>query len=195
MRAWLKRFFNGSNAPVIVVSGLPRSGTSLMMQMLAAGGIPPLTDGKRRADASNPRGYFEYEPVKRLHTETPTWLESAQGRAVKIVSPLLGYLPMDYPYRIIFMERDLGEIAASGRAMTPGAPLRDTQADNARHLATIKAWLAAQAHIDVLYVAHRTAIDSPDVVAAQVRMFLGAELDVEAMAAVVDPSLYRARRD
>jgi hypothetical protein len=102
---------------IVVVSGLPRSGTSMMMQMLEAGGLPILTDGERVADADNPRGYYEYAPAKRLMTDR-TWLPAADGKAVKIVAQLLPYLPpAPHRFRVIFMKRDLGEVLASQQVM------------------------------------------------------------------------------
>ncbi len=103
---------------ITVVSGLPRSGTSLMMQMLVAGGLPALTDAVRSPDESNPRGYFEFEPVKRLRTDA-SWLEQARGRAVKIIHLLLRELPTDgrFQYRVLFLRRPLEEVIASQSAM------------------------------------------------------------------------------
>jgi len=105
-----------SDETITVVSGLPRSGTSMMMQMLGAGGLAVLTDGKRGADADNPRGYYEYEAVKSLGQDA-SWLASAGGKAVKIVSALLIHLPDGFDYRVIFMRRPIAEVLASQRAM------------------------------------------------------------------------------
>lgn len=192
---WRKR------APIIVVSGLPRSGTSLMMQMLQAAGIPLLTDGERPADASNPRGYYEYAPVKRLAAAPPDWLPAARGHAVKVVSPLLHHLPAGEQYRVIFMERDLGEIYRSQRRMMAREADLTTddfarwQADNSRHLLTVHAWLRDQAHIATLTVTHQDSIHRPLATARRVCDFLGGSLDPARMAAAVDPTLYRERRD
>ena len=103
--------------PVFIVSGLPRSGTSLMMMILNAAGIPPLTDYERNADEDNPRGYYEFERVKKLKDGDFGWLENAQGKAVKVISALLTYLPEGYTYKVIFMRRELSEILASQRKM------------------------------------------------------------------------------
>ena len=112
----VRRFRYG--APIVVVSGLPRSGTSMAMKMLAAGGMPILTDGIRQADESNPRGYYELETVKELHTQQDTaWLADAKGKAVKVVSFLLTWLPEGYNYRVVFMQRDLREVIASETTM------------------------------------------------------------------------------
>ena len=106
---------NGS--AVVVVSGLPRSGTSLMMQMLEAGGVPILTDGERACDADNPKGYYEYEPVKALQNGDSDWLDKAEGKAVKVISFLLRHLPQKHRYRVVFMNRNLDEVLASQEKM------------------------------------------------------------------------------
>jgi predicted AlkP superfamily phosphohydrolase/phosphomutase/tetratricopeptide (TPR) repeat protein len=184
---------------ITVVSGLPRTGTSLMMQMLAAGGIPPLTDGERGADADNPRGYFEHRAATRLRQQTD-WLRDAKGGAVKIVAQLLPHLPGEHHYRILFMERDLGEVLRSQSAMLrrlgrAAAKLSDAQlaATYRRQLRQVAAWLARQPNCSVLHVPHAAAVADPGGTAARVAAFLGGDLDVAAMAAMVDPALYRQR--
>ncbi len=101
---------------ITIVTGLPRSGTSLMMKMLEVGGIPPLTDRARVADEDNPKGYYEFERVKKLPQDT-SWLPEAEGKAVKMVSMLLYDLPKDRAYKIIFMRRQMEEILASQKKM------------------------------------------------------------------------------
>jgi hypothetical protein len=101
-----------SDSEIIVVSGLPRSGTSLMMQMLEAGGQTVLVDHVRKADSDNPEGYYEYEAVKDLSKGETVWLAEAQGKAVKVISALLEFLPVEYTYRVIFMRRRIPEILA-----------------------------------------------------------------------------------
>src|SRR3569833_79554 len=101
---------------ITVVSGLPRSGTSMMMQMLAAGGMPMLTDGVRGPDPDNPRGYFAFGPVKRTPQDA-RWLAGAPGKAVKVVHSLLPALPGGYEYRVLFMLRDMHEVLASQDTM------------------------------------------------------------------------------
>ena len=113
--SWLRRLYRGR--PIVVVSGLPRSGTSMAMKMLDAGGMPLVTDGVRSADISNPNGYYEFEPVKDLERGEAAWLADARGKAVKIVSPLLTYLPESFDYQVIFMRRPLAEIVDSQHAM------------------------------------------------------------------------------
>ena len=188
-------------SPFVVVSGLPRSGTSLMMQMLAAGGLAPLADGARPPDAWNPRGYLEWEPVKALARQ-PDAVEAARGHALKVISALLPALPREHRYRVVFMERDAREVAASqeamlaaARASADGAAPGDVAPELlARHVARTRAWLAAQPHIATFGVTYRDAVDSPRETALRVRDFLGLALDAGRMAAAVDPALYRVRR-
>jgi hypothetical protein len=102
---------------IVVVSGLPRSGTSMMMKMLEAGGIPVLTDYEREADEDNPKGYFEFERVKNLKDGDDAWLPQAKGKVVKVIAALLTDLPSSYEYEVIFMRRAMPEILASQRQM------------------------------------------------------------------------------
>jgi hypothetical protein len=203
-RARRNKVAAGSRIPmkrsfITVVSGLPRSGTSLMMQMLSAGGIPPLTDHIRSADESNPRGYYEFEAVKKLRADH-SWLEHARGHAVKIIHALLRELPVDgrYEYRVLLMKRPIGEVLASQRAMLArsGKPSAD-QATLARiyqaQLEELDRWLAARTEFAVLPVEHHRALQSPGAVAGEIDAFLDGGLDTAAMAAAVDPSLYRER--
>ena len=184
---------------VIIVSGLPRSGTSMMMNMLHAGGLPLLTDNIRTADEDNPKGYYEFEQVKQIEQD-PTWLEHAQGQVVKMISALLKHLPAAYHYKIIFMRRRIEEVLASQRQMLirRNEPA-DTVADEKmadlyrRHLHQVESWLAKQPNIDVLYVTYHQVIASPREQAQQINAFLGGGLDVDAMAASVDHLLYRQR--
>jgi len=180
---------------VVIVSGLPRSGTSLMMQMLQAGGLPLLTDGVRAADENNPRGYFEFEKAKQLRSD-PGWLPSAKGRAVKIVAQLLPALPapQGFHYRVIFMERDLEEVVASQQKML-GQPPPAADLTNlfARQLCQIRRMLAVRA-IPTLYMPYARIIADPTSSAARVNAFLGGALDEQAMAGVVAPELYRVKR-
>lgn len=183
-------------SPYVVVSGLPRSGTSLLMQMLAAGGLPPLCDGLRTPDAENPRGYLEWEPIKRI-AERPELLDAARGRAVKVISALLRSLPADRRYRVVFALRSIAEVQASQRAMLRARgrePADDvSELDLAAHLDDVRAWLGRQRHIETCYVDYRRLVDEPHASARRIRAFLGRQLDVEAMVAAVDSTLYRHR--
>lgn len=184
---------------IIVVSGLPRSGTSMAMKMLEAGGMPILTDRVRQADDDNPRGYYEFERVKRVK-EDRDWLPEAAGKAVKIISFLLLDVPPGYRYKVIFVRRAMAEVLASQRQML----VRRGEAENAgsdermavlyeKHLRKVAAWLDAQPHIDTLYLDHREIIHAPRAAAEAIDAFLGGGLDVAAMAAAVEPDLYRQR--
>lgn len=182
-----------------VVAGLPRSGTSMMMQMLEIGGLPVLSDSKREADVDNPKGYFELEAVTRLRNDN-TWLGDAVGKGVKIIAQLLPSLPVDLHYKVIFMERDLDEVLASQRAMLerlqrPQAKLAPDRLKQTyrRQLENVKVWLARQPNIHVLHIEHRQALDDPRGTAERVSTFLGGKLAVEMMADAVDPLLYRQR--
>ncbi len=189
-----------SSGAITIVSGLPRSGTSLMMQMLAAGGLAPLTDGQRVADPDNPRGYFELERVKKLKADA-SWLDEARGRAVKIIHLLLRDLPTSgHEYRVILMKRRLPEVLASQRAMLArqgraGAALSDEKlgAVFAAQMAETEKWLDAQPAIRVLPVWHHELMADPAGEAVRVRDFLGGGLDAAKMAAAVDAALYRQR--
>jgi hypothetical protein len=187
-------------APVVVVSGLPRSGTSLMMQMLGAGGLPLLTDSHRPPDASNPRGYYEYAPVKRMHLGETAWLGMAHGRAVKIVTALLTMLPPDVPVRLIMMHRDLDEVVRSQRAMltrlhkpTDHLDVGRLKAEYLAHLSAVQGWLERRAHLTWLDVHYAEVVCAPHLHVPPVASFLGGKLDVSAMVQAVEPVLYRER--
>jgi hypothetical protein len=184
---------------ITIVSGLPRSGTSMMMQMLAAGGLPVLTDGRRGADPDNPRGYYEYEAVKSLARDS-SWLAHARGKAVKIVSALLLHLPEDFEYRVIFMNRPMTEVLASQSAMLDRLGHTSPRGDDARfaelfarHLAEVDAVLRGRPKIARLDIDYPTVIDAPLRVAETVSAFLGGGLDAARMAAAVAPELHRQR--
>jgi hypothetical protein len=183
---------------IVVVSGLPRSGTSLMMQMLASGGLEVMTDNARTADVDNPRGYFELEQVKAIKRDA-SWLKQAGGKVFKMVSLLLYDLPTDYRYRIIFMERNLDEILASQGKMLQrlgreaGSP-DDMRRSFTTHLTKLNAWLAQQSHIAVLRVGYQDLLTEPLAQAKIVNQFLARDLDAEKMAQAVDQSLYRNRK-
>ena len=190
-----------AGAPIVVVSGLPRSGTSMLMRMLSAGGLELLVDGIRTADDDNPNGYFELERVKDLDKPGDTsWLSEARGKGVKVISALLPHLPAIYDYKILFLRRSLPEVLASQRKMlerrgeaADADGDEDLAAHFTAHLRRIEAQLAARSHCDVLYVDHRRAVADPAAVAAEVGAFVGGDLDVTAMAGAVDARLYRNR--
>jgi hypothetical protein len=188
---------------ITVVSGLPRSGTSLLMQMLVAGGLRPLIDEHRPADIDNPRGYLEYSAVKDLARGAP-WIAEGRGRVVKVISHLLTHLPAAERYRVVLVERDLDEVLASQAKMIarlgrPAPPAEAVRSAFRSHLATLDGALATRSEFQVQRVPYAEAVASPESVAERVAAFVattgGPTLDERAMAAAVDPSLYRNRHD
>ena len=185
--------------PVIIVSGLPRSGTSMMMRMLAEGGLSILTDELRRADDDNPNGYFELEVVKQLREGDAAWLKGANGKVVKVISSLLEYLPGEYHYKIIFMERDPRETLASQKKMLEHrgqeSKLSDEQMEQQfhTHLNAMKPWLVRQPNMDVLYVNYNTLLAEPKPFCERITRFLDVPLNEVQMQAVPDKQLYRNR--
>ncbi|HSO76204.1 MAG TPA: sulfotransferase domain-containing protein [Blastocatellia bacterium] len=188
------------NQTITIVSGLPRSGTSMMMKMLAAGGLEPLTDNLRIADEDNPKGYFEFERVKQIEHDK-AWLEEARGRVVKLISALLKHLPEGYNYKVIFMRRAMAEILASQRQMLirRGEPA-DTVPDEKmaamfeKHVAQVESWLAAQPNIETVYVSYNEVVKDSRPHAERINVFLGGSLNVDAMAEIADRALYRQKR-
>jgi hypothetical protein len=190
-------------ATVYIVSGLPRSGTSMMMQMLHRGGLPALTDAIRSADEDNPRGYFELERVKQIKAD-PSWLDEARGKVVKLISRLLLELPPPAPervrYKVIFMRRDLDEVLRSQRKMLERRGEDTTQSDDqlkelfVAHLEEVEEWLRGRPDIDVLFVSYGRMVTEPRPGAERINGFLDGVLDVEAMLSEVDPDLYRNRK-
>jgi hypothetical protein len=186
------------DSDIIIVSGLPRSGTSLMMQMLDQGGIEVVTDNIRTADTDNPRGYYEYEQVKKIK-EDVSWLPATRGKAFKMVSQLLYDLPPGERYRIIFMERDFDEMLTSQEKMLkrlnrPAAPRDQIKRAYTLHLEKLRAWLAQQKNLDVLDVSYNELVHHPTEQAQRVNAFLGGKASVDEMVKAIDPTLYRNRQ-
>ena len=186
---------------ITVVSGLPRSGTSMMIQMLKVGGIEPVTDNLRLADESNPKGYYEFERVKKLKDGDTQWVKSATGKSVKVISALLDGLPPGYQYRIVFMQRNMDEILASQKQMLinrgePADRVSDEQLAEIfqKHLQKTTAWLAGQSNMQVLYINYNNMLKDPSPSLKQVNQFLDGKLNVEEMAGVIDKNLYRQRK-
>ncbi len=186
---------------ITIVSGLPRSGTSMMMQMLEAGGIPILRDNVREADEDNPRGYYEFERVKQIARDE-SWLEEAKGKAVKMVSALVPQLPNRYRYKVIFMRRQMEEILASQKVMLsrrkqPTDKVGDEQmgALFQSHLRKIEKWIAEQPNVEVLYLNYNEMIHDPVKQVERIGQFLEQRLDSEKMVGVIDRGLYRERLD
>ena len=187
--------------PVIVVSGLPRSGTSMVMQMLETGGLPVVTDWVRQANEDNPRGYYEYERVKNLHRDNDrAWVRDARGKAIKVISYLLKDLPATNNYQVIFMERDLHEILASQAKMLERRHAANESSDERMlelyqdHLWQVKSLLKSRPHFQTMVVEYKDVVGNPLAQAQRLCEFLGLPLGLEKMASIVDEQLYRNRR-
>lgn len=187
---------------ITIVSGLPRSGTSMMMKMLEAGGLVPIVDRIRVADEDNPKGYYEFERVKQLSKGDVAWLAQAQGKVVKVIAALLPRLPSGYTYRIIFMQRAMPEILASQRQMLIRRgedPDKVGDAHMAKlfemHLRKVDAWIGSRPNIARLDINYNELLKDPQPHVAQIHQFLGGTLNIDKMAQVVDFSLHRQRHD
>ncbi len=195
-----RRFIYGR--PIVVVSGLPRSGTSMMMKMLEAGGLPVWMDGVRTADDQNPKGYYELERVKELDKNLDkAWVREGRGRAVKVISSLLEHLPATNNYQVLFMNRNLQEVLDSQSKMLSqrgeaGGEVSDAalQKFYETHLRKVKYFLAHQPGFSALDVTYADVLADPERLAQEVRTFLGAKLDVAGMTGAVDGQLYRNRQ-
>lgn len=184
---------------ITIVSGLPRSGTSLMMQMLVAGGMTALSDGERKADTDNPRGYLEWERIKQLPKD-PGCIAEAEGTVVKVISQLLPSLPNGHEYRVIFMQRPLPEIMKSQDEMLKRRGNYDAAVDTSpieeafqRHLIEVHQWMASQPNMKVFRIHYHRILREPKATAEAVEQFLQIPLNLEAMIGEVDQSLYRNR--
>ncbi len=184
-----------------IVSGLPRSGTSMMMRMLDVGGLPALTDNLRTADQDNPRGYYEFEPVKQTK-KNAAWLEGADGKVVKMVYRLLYDLPATHEYRVVFMQRRLEEVIASQNVMLEHQGKTGGQLGDDKLLGLFRAelqkvdqWIRSQPNFRLLYVNYNDVLKSPAPVVEAVNEFLGGNLNTAGMLKVVEPELYRQRKD
>jgi tetratricopeptide (TPR) repeat protein/predicted AlkP superfamily pyrophosphatase or phosphodiesterase len=181
---------------IIVVSGLPRSGTSMMMQMLHEGGIPVMTDTKREADDNNPLGYFEYEPVKNLAKDAK-WLAGAEGKVVKIISQLLYFLPQNYRYKIIYMNRDLDEVMQSQQKMLGRSKQEVSMAvyeSFRQEHDKMKKWVEKRPNVSLLELNYSTVVENPEEESLKIKNFLKREIDLDKMAGKVSSSLYRNRQ-
>ncbi|MBE9523859.1 MAG: sulfotransferase domain-containing protein [Chloroflexi bacterium] len=199
MKKLLSKLFK-SKEEIIVVSGLPRSGTSMMMKMLDAAGIPPLTDNIRTADDDNPKGYYEFERAKKLKEGDVAWLPDAQGKVVKIIGALLVELPANYKYKVLFMRRKMDEILASQNKMLARRG-EDQKVDDEtiaklfqKHIQQVEFWMQNQPNLDYLDVEYNEMLKNPKPQVEAIVRFLGREMDIDTMAAIVDPELYRQRK-
>lgn len=184
---------------ITIVSGLPRSGTSMMMKILEAGSMEIMTDNIRKADEDNPLGYYEFERVKKIKKDN-LWLKEAEGKVFKMVSMLLYDLPSNQNYKIIFMKRKMDEILASQRKMIErngqnkgGVSDEEMGRLFTKHLNTIAKWIEEQNNIEVLYVSYNDFIENPIEQAKMLNRFLNSKLNINEVEKVVDRSLYRNR--
>jgi hypothetical protein len=196
----MKQIFRGDRGkPLVIVSGLPRSGTSMMMAMLEAGGVPIMTDAEREADIDNPKGYFEYERVKDLEKETDkSYVKEGRGKALKVISFLIKDLPDDNDYRVIFMRRNLEEVLTSQGKMIDRLGSQDSSADDEamkeayrNDIVRTRLLCKKNPHMELIEIHYREAVEDPASSARKVNEFLGGGLDEAAMTAAVDGSLYR----
>jgi mRNA-degrading endonuclease HigB of HigAB toxin-antitoxin module len=186
---------------IVIVSGLPRSGTSMVMKMLAAGGVNVLTDNIRKADHDNPKGYLEYEPVKNLKTDSG-WLKDMKGRAVKVISHLLYYLPRTFTYKIIFIQRSMQEILESQKKMYQRIHKKADDIEDVvleekfnLHLKKIKTYIENKKYFSCLYVHYGDILHDAFKESSKIQAFLDRPLNIEAMSKVVDQNLYRNRSE
>jgi len=200
IRSFVKQLL-GKQKFITIVSGLPRSGTSMMMAALKAGGMDLVTDHIRTADANNPKGYYEFERVKKLPKGDNQWLILAKGKALKVISALLEYLPGDYQYRILFMERDIEEILASqqrmldrtGKEQQPNIADDEIRRSYQEHLEGVRTCLNEKNWFQTLYVSYNGILCNPMKEFRKVAEFLSGVVDPVKMAQVVDPTLYREK--
>lgn len=185
---------------ILIVSGIPRSGTSMMMKMLEAAGIPILSDKLRAADADNPHGYFEYERAKKLGEGDTAWLKKGRGKAVKIVYSLLKYLPSEYEYDVIFMRRDLSEVLASQRKMLERKQKETDLISDAelarlftREINVVIPWIKQQSNFRILEMNYKSLVLETENELNKLGTFLKLKSIPEAMATVIDSKLYRQR--
>lgn len=197
----MKRFFQRKKKQIIIiVSGLPRSGTSMTMKMLEAGGIPPLTDQIRTADSDNPKGYYEFERAKKLREGDVAWIPDAEGKVVKVIGALLVHLPPDYEYRVLFMRRNIKEILASQAKMLENRG-EENKVDDAtiaglfsKHVKQVEDWMNSQPNLQYIDVDYNAMLVDPKPLVKKINQFMGGGLDEAAMIRVVDPELYRQRK-
>ncbi len=198
----MKKFFGGPKSqgePIVIVSGLPRSGTSMLMRMLEAGGVQIMTDAERRADIDNPNGYFEYERIKDLEKESDkSYVREGRGKALKVISFLIKDLPDDNDYRVIFMRRNLDEVITSQNKMIDRLGTQDTDADREamkeayrNDIVRTRLLCKKRPNFELIEVHYSQTIEEPARTASEINAFLDGSLDEAAMLAAVDAKLYR----
>ncbi|TFG68539.1 MAG: sulfotransferase family protein [Anaerolineales bacterium] len=198
---FFRRVFQSKARPVVVVSGLPRSGTSMMMRMLDMGGLPVLVDHIRKPNEDNPQGYYEFERVKKMPEGDFAWLQDAQAHAVKVLAVLLTHLPDKYTYKVLFMRRNMQEMLDSQHAMLVRRGEVSDRVDDRemarlfeKHLQDLYTWMDGKSNVQYFEVDYNAVLENPSLWAQRVQQFLGMELNVQAMTDVVDAALYRQHR-
>ena len=196
---WFRRRKAGE--PVVIVSGLPRSGTSMLMKMLEAGGLQIMSDAARSADVDNPKGYFEHERIKDLEKEPDkSYLREGRGKALKVISFLIQHLPDENDYRVIFMRRDLDEVLSSQDKMIQRLGAADAAADREamkeayrNDIVRTRLLCRKRSNFEMIEIQYKATVEDPVETARRVNQFLGGRLDEAAMRRAVDESLYRNR--
>lgn len=196
----IKDKFNSKQKFITVVSGLPRSGTSMMMKMLQAGGMDVVTDNIRTPNEDNPNGYYEIEKIKLLKNGQNSWLSEAEGKAIKVISALLEHLPVEYKYKVIFMRRDIAEVLASQKQMMirrnePVNNIDDDQMSEIfiKHLNQLGLWLTDQQNFEVVYIDYNDLLYMTEPNLKKLMQFLDIPLDLDLMLKIPDQRLYRQR--
>jgi hypothetical protein len=188
-----------NNSQIIIVSGLPRSGTSLMMQILHSGGIPILCDNEVLPDESNPRGYFEYSPVKNSFKDI-SWIPQAHGKAVKVITQLIPCIKTDVKIKIIFMERELKEVIQSQHKMILQKNNKTSQSNlfdqklidtYTAQISKVEDWIQEKSQIEYIKIKYNQLINNPKYSIEQINTFLSIELNMNKIIEVIDPNLYR----
>jgi len=184
---------------IFIVSGLPRSGTSMMMNMLTEGGMEILTDNVRKADVDNPKGYYELEIVKNIRNDN-SWLHASRGKAFKIVSELLYYLPDEHNYKVIFMRRHTDEILASQSKMLKTRTIDNNIEDEIlgrafnNAISRITRWLDSQKNIDTYYADYNKVLYDTENTVSNITKFVDLEMPIKKMISVIDPKLHRHKK-
>lgn len=182
---------------VVVVSGLPRSGTSMMMQLLVAGGITAVQDHIREQDSDNPKGYFEFEKVKSLKDDS-SWVKNCSDQCIKVISFHLNNLPDNCHYKVVFMRREMDEIIRSQKKMLVNKKRSTDNMDKLstiydKHVREVEVFLKDQQNFDVAYMNYTDVLNHPYKAFKSLCHFLDRRLNQDEMIKVVDPMLYRNR--
>lgn len=193
----------------VLVSGLPRSGTALMMEMLSAGGWPIMVDRERAPDSDSPEGHYEWEGIKQLR-QRPEVIREAEGKVLRVVSTLLPLLPNRHRYRVLFMQRPIEQVVDSqfrmiarrkGRSEDPAnTPAEERQA-MIKRLRAHAEWsvehLRVAPNFEMFEVDYPALIAKPDDWVARIAAFAGRPdtpvAILEQMKSAVKPEMFHNR--